>query len=368
MTETVVLFYAEGGASITHALLFGPSAPNGQGISLNEIAGAATGAVVFGVLYGEDVTTWRIALPDLPVSKLLQILPSQMEDRVALMGVSTHFAVFEPDTGAGALVAAVDAGVMTAASGAADALGVSLKALVPDYMLIPNADGIQAFSAPDNPKRWIVRNTDGSGLAAEPALVAEISPGVSPSTTLVYRADMFDVAATSNLLQGQFQPRFRAAAFLVLMRRAGVLLVLALFLWAANIYFSASQTNDDARRVTAQTADVFQKTFTNVGRIVDMEAQAEREVAIRRQNSGSAFLRISDIVFSAVRDIPGVIIDGLRFNEAQGAYFVTVSFTDFANGERFRNNLALQGLNVTEGSSRQEDGRVITDLAIEVAQ
>jgi type II secretory pathway component PulL len=367
VTETIVLFYAEGGAVITGAMHFGPTEPTGRQVPLDAVAKMAVGASVLGILRGEDVTTWRIALPHLPTAKLLQILPSQMEDRIALAGANTHFAVLEADKGDGALVAAVAADTMTAALDTAETLGVSLKMLVPDYMLVESAEDIQTLADHNDPQRWLVRYLDGTGFAAEKVIATEISPHISASGTLIFNADMFDALATFNLMQGQFQPRFKAAAYLLLMRRSAVLLGLVFSLWAIASYFEASQTNEEALRIEAQTTDVFQKTFTNVGRIVDMEAQAEREVALRRQNSGGTFLRISEMLFLSVQNTSGVIVDGLRFNEAQNAYLVTVSFTDFANGEQFRNDLVGKGLKVIEGSSRQEGGRVITDLAVEVA-
>lgn len=371
MTRKLLLFLSESGEQIVSALAIDGTVPSAVETTAEALSAAAEGGDVVAVLAGEAVSSWRLDLPTLPEAKLLQILPSQLEDLQADRRDDDHYALLadrEPsDDDPSRLVACISGDVMQATAACLHGMHLEPTALIPDYALLPAADTDQVAPHPTDEGRRLVRLADGTGFAADAVLAGAVAPGAGTASVSLDAQLVDDAVSGFNLLQGRFRPKLALVSYIPLLRRGLLLAVLAGLLWVAGVYLITERNIAAAERIDAEAESLFRSAFPDVNRIVDMELQAERQLAIRRAGQGGTFLRVSRQVFAAVRDVESALIESMRYNENQDAFFITVSFSSFGESDRFRGRLAGSGLRVTEGGSRQDNERVVTDMAIEVA-
>lgn len=364
MTRSVFVFLGEGAGRIQCALAVDGGRVETLDHTSGDFAKHAGGSLV-AVLAGEDVSTWAIELPALSENKLLQILPAQLEDNKAIVSGDDHCAILSKMDDGKRLVACVSTEVMDRGLQTMNALGLTPELMVPDYLLLKHSDTDAVAAAYADKNRFIVRLSDGSGFAGNKSLVSHV---VSHAEITAFDLSSIDEVGLNacNLLQGRYRPRLAITAYIPLLRRTAALAAAVIVLFAGSVFFSASQNNTEADALGQQSLNLFRETFPEITRIVDVQAQASRAVARVRAAEGSAFLKISEIIFLQTKSDESAIIEGIRFNEPQNAFFLTISFASFSESDQFLRQLRSNGLQVTEGSSRQDDGRVITDIAIEV--
>ncbi len=329
---------------------------------------STTADQVVAVLTGAGVSLWRETLPALPSAKLQKILPGLMEDRLAGPASAMHFALMGTSADGSQLVAAVDRSVMDNAAATLAALGHAAARLVPDFMLLSESEGAQVLKGPDGLCR--VRLPDGTGFTAEESLTESMLESasevvVSPES---WHATLARAAATPiTLKQGRYAGRADMVTALLWFRRAGLIALAGLILWAVTVSFETTRLNREADAAYTEAEALFRASFPDVRRVANMRAQARQEVMKLRQLSGGEFLKLSTLLFEQSNTLEGVLLEGLRFDNARGELAATLSFASFADGETFKNGLSASGVMVTEGGSRQEGARVVTDLTLRSA-
>ncbi|MEX0300755.1 MAG: type II secretion system protein GspL [Kordiimonas sp.] len=327
------------------------------------------GAEAVIVLHGSHVVGHSVELPNFTDAKLLKILPGLMEDKLSVAGEVRHFALLgerDPEQGT-RLVGVIDTEVMDNITTKVKELSLSLFAIVPDYMLIPqNADRAVAWEIGGFVR---ARLTDGSGFCAEPGLAEVMLPETAETVSVSNKKwrQVLETAQTkhTNLLQGSYAPRGDILAGLVWFKRAGMLLATLCLVWFGSVLLTASQNNQKADLLYQEAEAVFREALPDVPRIVNMEAQMRRAVADARQQGGGEFFALSQMIFSAVQDNQETMLESLRYDSENGNIALSVSFASFAESERFKDHLLRAGARVTEGSSRQESARVFSDILVE---
>lgn len=327
--------------------------------------GSVAGAEAILILDGTTVTSHRVVVPDFPETKLQQILPGLMEAKQGQVGKAIHFACLsERDRETGErTVAAVEAETLSKAIASAEQLGLTVRAVVPDYLLL---DAGQAATSPEG--KTLYHSEGGVGFAAEAGLAAHMMPEGMQARELSspeWRAVLGQAATvTASLLQGAFGPRAGLSVWMVWCRRAAILAVSAFALWAGMLSYQANQNFTQAERLHTAAESRFRAALPEVGRIVNMEAQMRRAVQSRREQGGSEFLILSSLVASVVADQDTTMLESMRFDAEAGTVAVSASFASFAIGEQFKAALQERGLEVTEGNSRSEGNRVLSELVI----
>lgn len=381
MSETIVIELTPDG---TEAVRAGAVTPDGNW--LRDIAPPdlphEAGKPAVAVLHGAGVTCHRMALPSFAQGKLLKILPGLMDEKMAMAEGERHYALFPaPDSaaagtaeagaqaGAGEkLVAVMDADIIKAASNFFRGLGLELVGTVADYMLLPVPAAGCSGNASQFEGRVCVRRADGTCFTMEEDTAAYLlEDGETPEiySEAAWRRQLATaVGHEQSLLQGAFAPRGNMAAGFVWFRRAGVLAAASLLVWAGASLYRAADNNSRADRYYAEAEAIFRKALPDVSRIVNMDAQMRRAVAASRQSQGSEFLILSDLAFRAVQGSDQTLLEGLRYDAADGAVVLSVSFASFAEGEAFKQQLQGLGGIVQEGGSRQEGSRVFSELTV----
>ena len=364
MTKLAFVFLNEGGGQIVRIALPDANQQAFSDVKLEHFLQADFDHVV-AVLAGEDVSTWSIELPILADNKLLQILPAQLEDLRAIGSGDDHYALLSKNEDGTRLVACVSANVMDCAYATLARSGIKPDFLIPDYLLLPHTDGGALAKAISGHDRHLVRLSDGSGFSVNSLLINELKLFIKPKYIDIFTLSI-DAFNDLNLLQGRYKRSLSIMAYGSLLRRAGVLACAVLILWAGAVFVGAHRDETEAKELRKETELLFKTAFPEITRIVNMEAQARRIVTQQGASDGGSFLKISEEVFAATSNSESAVVEGLRFNEEQNSFFFTISFGVFAESDNFLSKLRLSGLMVTEGGSRQEDGRIITDIAIEV--
>ncbi|WP_262696260.1 type II secretion system protein GspL [Kordiimonas aquimaris] len=367
MSKLGFVFLSDGGRQIMHMVHSDGATLTFDGTPqefLNDDTGIDH---IIAVLAGEDVSTWSIDVPDIADNKLLQILPVQLEDMKAVIGIDDHYALLSKNEDGTRLVACVSAKVMEETSQTLAVNGINADLLIADYLLLKKTSEANIVRTFDDDSRYICRLSDGSGFAANKLIINELTP-INDIDELGLHNVSLDSLQSLNLLQGRYKRGVAIAAYLPFLYRAAILAGMLLLVWAGSVFMSAQRDQAEANALSAETEALFRNAFPDITRIVNMEAQARRLITQGTSSAGGAFLRISEDIFVTVANFDGAVLEGLRFNEEQSSFFVNVSFAVFSESDDFLSQLRAKGLRVTEGGSRQEDGRVITDIAIELAR
>lgn len=366
MTKTVFAFLSPGGGAIVSFMAVGEK---GILLPLSDRTQIDSDMDVFGVLAGCDVSCWPLELPSISRAKQLKILPAMLEDQLASRSGNEHFALVRNslDGLASYLSFCVEGSVLGKALDALRAFGSDPKGIIPDFILlpVPDAEAVNIWTSPVG--IVAVRRNDGSGFAAEPELLELTIPEIK-SVQAELRVSQGDALASYSLLQGKFELKTQLSRYWVLFRRGAAIAMVAGIVASIGFHSQTERINDQATLLEQETHAVFTETFPDIERVIDPVLQGRRAVANLRSESGGAFLRLSERVFQAVQYHQDILLRGVRYNEQQGGYFLSVSAASFSESEAFRQALSDSGLRVTEGGSRQENGRIVSDLVIEVQQ
>lgn len=319
------------------------------------------------VLDGRSVAAYAIELPDVDDAKARKILPAVFDEKIAALDEACHLSLFgarHAETGT-RTVGVVARRVMDNVSNLMADHGLKADLVLPDYMLLETPHGHPVQLTQNS--RCLVRMPDGSGYALEADAAAFLAGDLAPRTAteqswIELIRPLSD--GSVNMLQGDFAPRTSLRVSLLWWRRAAVLALLALLIAGGNSWYGAHENFRLAERYYEGAEDVFREALPNEPRIVNMEAQLRRALAGRRQQGGSEFFVLASFVMDAIEESEQTLLETLRYDHTNGEVSLDVSFATFADSTEFKRSLERAGMRVSEGSSRQESGRVYTEIRL----
>ncbi|MBB4210212.1 type II secretion system protein L (GspL) [Rhodothalassium salexigens DSM 2132] len=341
-----------------------------------------------------------------------------LEDDLAVEGADLHLAVSAPadagdssGTGTGAgdrLAAAVDATAMAAWMEMLARTGLSVEAVVPDYLALCPAPGeLWVADAGDG----TVLVGEGAGVGARPvaqgyrveaglaaALIDETlaagaplqahllgdpgrlpapsqgwgdtpvvrQPGAALAALLARRLGRGTAPALS-LLQGAHAPSGSWHEALAPWRPALALAAAVLVTLALSVALEAWRLDARAEALHARAGAVLRETFPEVGRVVNPRTQMATRVAALRATGpdpAGSYLDLAAILFESLGEIDGARIERLRYDGAAGSLTAEVRLGSFGQIERLRAAVDRRGGALDEGASRQEAGQVIGDVTV----
>lgn len=365
MTQTLVIEIDENATSVVNAVLV-----DDAGLSYVPVqdlpALAYDGAVVV-VLDGRVVAVHTIDLPAVDDTKARKILPTVLDDKIASFDTPIHMALIgdrNPETGK-RVVAVVGQHVMANVMALMDTLAIKADVVVPDFMLLePMEETPVTLSHRDV---CLVRLPDGDGycldqLSADAILGDQTVRPLSAGEwdTCLKRAASTDI----NLLQGSFAPRNSLRLSLVWWRRSAVLAGLIIAVLMMTTWYGAQENFRKADAYYQGAERLFRQALPEETRIINMEVQLRRALASRGQQGGGEFFVLSSHVLRATQAGEQALLETLRYNKENGEFVLDVSFATFAESAEFKRELEQNGMKVTEGSSRQEAGRVYSEIRL----
>lgn len=319
---------------------------------------------VIAVLDGRAVACHNIQMPDVDDAKALKILPAVVDDKLAIADEKQHLALLSAQglEAGERLVGVVSVDAMQRLRGLFAELGVTVSRAVPDYELL--AVDMEAEQVCELQDRVVVRRPDGSGYAIDVSdadwMLANINPQAVDWSGALSKA----ATVTSNLLQGAFAPRTNWRTTFLWWRRATVLASLVTVLAAALLWYGASENYRQADVMYAAAEQAFRDALPDEPRIVNMDAQLRRAIASRGQQGGGEFFALSNVVMQVVENSQQTVLETLRYEQSDGELALDVSFSSFAESSNFKRQLEAAGMRVDEGSSRQEGGRVLSEIRV----
>lgn len=367
MSETLVLEIGADGRTVTRAGLVSEDRGWLQSVAVDSLVEHRGQPVVL-VFNGTLVASQNVSVPAFTEEKLLKVLPGLVEGGMGFSGEQRHYAVMgqRDDATGNCPVAVMAFELLQGLLAEAQTLGLNVVKVVPDYCLVDREDEQEVAVSIDG--RVLARRPDGTGFAVEQDVAdLMLNDGVTarPMAEDDWRASLAGAASVDeNLLQGAFGPRADISSWFLWFRRASVLAVLAFLLWGGSVFYQASENFDNADALHAETEQAFREALPGVKRIVNMETQMRRAILGMRQQGGSEFLVLSSLAVKAIAANEATTLESMRFDGEESALMMELSFASFASGEAFKTELQRLGLQVTEGGSRSEGGRVFSELTI----
>lgn len=364
MSRTLIIEVNEDASSVVGATLLDED--NVSTIELGALPGLSHDGRTIVVMDGRSVAVHTVELPVVDDAKARKILPAVLDDKLASNGAPCHMALLDEQKAddPARVVAIVACSVMDNMLGLMQGLNLSPECVVPDFMLLATAGNEPVQLHRD--ERLLVRLPDGSGYGLEAASARLLQSADAKTLHSEAWLACLREAATcrANLLQGAYAPRTSMRISLLWWRRSALLAAVALLLGAVTVWYEASENFRRADQMYENAEQLFRRALPDEPRIVNMEVQLRRAVAARRRQAGGEFFVLSNQVLRAVQAGDQALLETMRYSQESGELVLDVSFASFAEGTEFKRILEQNGMQVTEGSSRQESGRVVSEIRV----
>ncbi len=317
---------------------------------LAEILTQCAGHRVVLLVPGIDVVLTQAHLPVRQMHKLVQAVPFALEDQLAEDIDNLHFPLGARTPDGGVAVAVVARQRMDEWLAPFLDAGIQPEAVHPDTLCLPlpPADAEPApWTVLIEPGRALVRSGRDAGFACEadllpsllrratvseaPAFRVHVAPGARApgdlpdgAETAAAPADAFRLLLDGlaqrtplNLLQGTYATSSGTIRHWRAWRATAALAAVLLVAWLAAQGVTAYQLSRQADALNAEATRVFQQTFPDIERIVDMRAQGEQALSrLTRSASGhSGFLFLLARSAQALAKTPGITVDQIEYRD-----------------------------------------------------
>ncbi|MDR7229895.1 general secretion pathway protein L [Caulobacter sp. BE264] len=348
----------------------GPDAPahllQDYGLSVTRRALAAderldeVGPVIV-VAPGEDVVARWMDLPLGSAAQARSAAAFRLEDEVALGGDDLHIAVGRTDEAGRTLVAWTARAKLQAWLDAAGALGLTVQAVVPDYLLLPE-DEEGGLVVGQLGGRLAMREP-GKALSADPDLAALLFENRQHRYIDGKDLDAHLIAGARspavNLLQGRFAVRSSRERGGV--KRLGVLAAAAVLSPLLLLIAEIAHDQWTASTLERRAAKLAVSLVPQASRYEDAAGYAVTRLAASQSDQG--FSELAARYLSIVEGAPGVSLDTLVYGE-EGTIRSTIGYANYSDLDQLRLGAKRLGLELTEQSTASEGGRISSDLII----
>jgi general secretion pathway protein L len=365
----IVLAGAAPDAEPTYLILDEVGSVVGRGILPVQEASALTPMRNILVVPGAEVLVRWVPVKAASEAQARAAALAQLEDQMT-SPAGAHLALGPAEADGQRLAAVVSAARMQAWLDNAALHGITPDLIIPDCLTLPepaeDPDGASILATAEFGGLTAVR---GRRLAftAEPDLVAAVV-GARPAQTLAgpalerALADMA-VSPALNLLQGAFDPERREPLGRRDLRRPAlltlVLLVSPLILWGAQ----AGADHLRARQAEARAAAKVAALLPEGTAVTDPASQAQAQLDALSLASGGGAGGLAAQLFAAVEPLDQVQVESLIVMP-DGAARAALSHAAYSDGEGLAEALQAAGLTVRVEGSREEGGRVISDVIL----
>jgi general secretion pathway protein L len=163
-----------------------------------------------------------------------------------------------------------------------------------------------------------------------------------------------------NLLQGNYISRKSMQQIWLTWKRPAIFfstLILAFIGYYATESWQLSQT---IARLDQETKTTMKLEFPGVSSINQVRAR----IRASQTNATDRFILLSAILFDSVQENEDISIISTRYDESRGELSVSLNTKSFNDVETLKNSMSRRGAGLTEGASRQIDGRIVADVIV----
>lgn len=310
---------------------------------------------------GEDVVTRWMDLPLGSAAQARSAAAFRLEDEVALGGDDVHIAVGDCDENGRALVSWTARAKLQAWLEAGKAYGLTVQAIVPDYLLLPECEGGMLVVGRLGGR--LALRAPGTALSADPDLAALLFEGREHRDLAGKDLDAQLIAGARspviNLLQGRFA--VRSSGERGGLKRLGLLAAAVVISPLLLIVAQIAHDQWTASSLERRAAKLAVSLVPQASRYEDAAGYAVTRLAASQRGQG--FGDLAARYLSMVEAVPGVSLDTLVYGE-EGAIRSTIGYANYSDMDQLRLGAKRLGLELTEQSTATEGGRVSSDLII----
>lgn len=245
------------------------------------------------------------------------------------------------------------------------AMGLKPDVLIPDTLTVPEPFDDDVLTAVGFGPAVALRGRRFAA-AIEPDMAEAVSGGrrIEPVEDMRRVEQMLIAAALNpplNLLQGA--PR--ASEGLNRWRLAAVLAAVVLALPLVSTLALAARDDVAASRATGRAEAAARAAFPDMPAAADPVAEAKRRIAVAVPPGGAAAAAAA--LFAAVESVEGAELDSFSADPEAGVR-ATVSFRAYQDMDALKASVAASGLTLTDTSTLDDNGRVVSDVIVGAGQ
>jgi len=304
---------------------------------------------VCAVVPGMHVVTKLHTLENLSDKQKRQAAGFSIEDELGASLDATHFAL---DPNAPRMAITSGAYLQKLIDTFAQA-GLSPDLICADY---------DSFSWPDSfsyDGRVIQRAGNGTGFAIEADLakhVLDAEQGVpTPITSQQFLQNISEAWQKGyepiNLRQGDFA-KSNNFSFGKFKRSALLAAAVVIAFVAVNIGQGVGYGNK-TKQMQTEIGEIYAQIFPETDIPDNPVLPVIRAQASAKTEKGAEFIKLSAILTNSVKQIKGVEISSLRYDQARGQLVLSINYSSFEDVERLKEAVAKNGGNFAEGGTRQ---------------
>jgi len=309
---------------------------------------------IFVVIPGTLVGTRLHAPENLTPKQWRQAAGFSIEDNLAASLEKTHIA-YDIETHRLAVIAKDD---VTALLAALTEAGLSPDIICADY---ESCGQMQNFVYSE---RLVQSGTNGLGFSVETTLASQFLDAgqslpleINDQTFTQRIGEALDGGHKPlNLRQGEFANLSKAG--LSAFKRSALLAAgLALTFFAVNLGSGYNYARKTAA-LNTQSAAIYTKLFPDTKVPKNPALAIIRAQAAGKSQDGEGFIQTSAILAVSVKQVQGVEVSSLRYDENKGQLNLTILYDSFEDVERLKQAAAKNGGIFTEGGTRQDGERL----------
>ncbi|WP_340693556.1 type II secretion system protein GspL [Hyphomonas sp.] len=335
-----------------------------------------------------EVGCFEVRLPNQGASELRRSAAFALEDDLAVPVEDAHVAIGQPLPDGSRPVHIVDPALMEEWVSILNAAGLKTARLVADASVLPATPiafdagphilfsvGGRRFAVdaqlPDDALRALANKSDAPVIASGDRIARRLGVTEAHLSSLPLLGQLAQWAEDSppltDLRQGAFVSRRQAEIRIGAWRPA---LILAAAAAVAFLSVTALETHSLSRLAAALDS---QARATYAAAFPGAAIPANLAAAVRSQNTAPVanrlpFLEATALLYEAIPDDGGITIQSLRYDRATGRLLANLVYPSFGSDADLKNALEANGIAVSLGDSRQQDGQVLGDLTLEAAR
>ena len=323
----------------------------------------ATPAEIIAVVPGDRVALHWVDLPPLAPAQTAAAARMLATDVSATPIDFTHVAIGDSLGDLRRPLALVDAMLIAAWLEELASAGFDPDRMLPaTLLLLPPEIGVAVVADGES---WLVRGVDRA-FAAE-AELATLLIGDTPAAQVTaddWQAGLVTALATAglNLRQGRFARPRRWQIDTGHLRRVAVIALAILGTLVATSATLFLRHDLGAAAAERDLADAARDALPRDAVVSDPKAQVAARLA--SLGGGSSFTTLAAPLLAAMRDRPGVALDGLNYAPSTGVVAVLIA-PDAADRAGLAATLASAGVAVRFGPPRDDGGRVLVDVVVQ---
>lgn len=321
---------------------------------------------------GVDIAIYNVVLPNSSEAEAKLAAPFAIEDEVAEPVEDLHIAL----------------GKKPAEQGAARQLHVLSKHMIESWQkaLALNHKGPVILVAEQSvlPRNYamdigprILLSIDGKQTCFDREMPREILKSLAgghglslkkPQWALRVLSKMFvQVDEPVDLFQGRFRPR-RSIANFDWKGNVGsaALAAAAIFALLGSMFAEIWATQRSIDRLEAEMQAMVKPVFPDQQNVRDPARAIARALAELGEGPSLGFLDASAALYTALDDLPGAQLQGLRYEPGRAGFVARIAYPAFGDDATLKTLLLDLGIRATVGDARQTNGFVLGDVTLEV--